>query len=314
MILRSIAKMLLHEHRYKPICGRVLCLGPQQVPMHRGEVDALFAPSAEEAREALARWRVAGSLVEAVSDEYLFRKFAIDSLDSLDVVPGFGGTIIHDLNTPIAADLYEQFDFILDGGTFDHLVNVGIAFESVIRMLRPGGRVFHYNAASGYLGAAYVTFGPDLFYDYYVVNKFEDCKVYVTRETSPHPNAPWDVFYLPDGRTKHLNSGLHQMVVCIAEKAADSRSNAIPVEYSYRSQELRQEYAIQRSRMLKSKRPVLSGDRPRIANLRATMARMSIEARYVVKRYRAGKFDWAKFRRNLARHQAGASYAYVGRI
>lgn len=314
MILRSIAKMLLQEHRHRKITGRVLCLGPQLVPMPKGEVDALFASTPAEAAEAMAAWRQDGADPTPVADEYFFHKFPIKKLDSLDVVEGYGGTIIHDLNTPIPRKLHGKFDFIVDGGTFDHLVNVGIAFESVIQMLKPGGRVLHYNAASGYLGAAYVTFGPDLFYDYYVVNRFADCRVYVVRETAPDPNAPWDVFYLPDGRTKQLNSGKHQMVVCLAEKADDSISDAIPVEYSYRSPELRERYAEARARTIKSKRPLLKCARPRLAVTRERMIRAKLEAAYVHKRYKAGKFDWGKLKRNIQRHQGGTSYVYLGRL
>src|SRR5207247_11311834 len=116
MIVRMIARALLQEHEHRPITGRLLCLGPQLVPMNRGEVDALLAPGPEEAKSALEAWRGDGADPTPVSDEYFFGKFPIDRLDSLDVVAGFGGTIIHDLNLPIPEELYEQFDFIVDGG------------------------------------------------------------------------------------------------------------------------------------------------------------------------------------------------------
>src|SRR5438445_5776379 len=131
MILRTIARALIQEHRYRPIVGRVLCLGPQLVPMHRGEVDELFAETPAEAREARAAWRRDGADPAHVSDEYFFHKFPIDRLDSLDVVEGFGGTVIHNLNDPLPEHLRGQFDFIVDGGTFDHLLQLGTAFGSV---------------------------------------------------------------------------------------------------------------------------------------------------------------------------------------
>lgn len=305
MILRSIAKMLIQEHEHRPITGRVLALGPQLVPMSRTEVDSLFEGSATAALDPDDGTHV--------SDEYFFQKLAIDRLDSLDVVEGFGGSIIHDLNEPVPPALEEQFDFILDGGTFDHLVNPGIAFQSVIRMLKPGGRVFHYNAASGYLGAAYVTFGPDLFFDYYVVNGFADCKVYVARETAPLPNAPWDLFYIPNGRTKDLNSGRHQMVIAIAEKGPASVADRIPIEYSYRSKELRERFAAVQAELSKSPRPVLSGTKPVAARAGETMQAWRMELAHVRKRRRAGTFNLRTHRQQRKKPKY-LSYTYVGRI
>lgn len=314
MILPTIAKILIQEHRYRPITGRLLCLGPQLVPLHRGEVDALFAEGPEAAVEATKRWRQDGADPTHVSDEHFFRRFPIDRLDSLDVVEGFGGTIIHDFNTPIPESLHEQFDFILDGGTFDHLIQLGTAFRNVIRMLKPGGRVLHYNAASGYLGVAYVVFGPDLFYDYYVVNRFADCKVYIARGTGPRTRDPFELFYLPDARTKWLNSPMHQMVVCLAEKAEDSTFETIPVEYAYRSRELREEFARLRKRTLESARPLLRGKRNLWRAAREKIRRTRIEWVYAVDRYRGGKFQLRKFLRKRAQKLAGTGYVYLGQL
>ena len=314
MILPTIAKMLLQEHAHRPIRGRVLCLGPQQVALHRGEVDALFAKTPAAAAAAMDAWRRDGADTSVVSDAYFFSKFPKVTLDSLDVVGGFGGTVIHDLNVPVGKKLEERFDFILDGGTFDHLVQLGTAFQNVIRMLKPGGRVFHYNAASGYIGAAYVSFGPDLFYDYYVVNKFADCRVHILRGTGPGTHDPFDVFYLPDARTKQLNSARNQMVACLAEKGEASTWTEVPVEYTYRPPHLREAFAAQRGLMLKSKRPLLNGHTPMWPGLRERARRYRCEFAYARDRYRAGKFNWAKFQSARSRHQAGTGYIYLGQI
>ncbi|MDO8794117.1 MAG: class I SAM-dependent methyltransferase [Vicinamibacterales bacterium] len=314
MILPTIVKMLLQEHAHRPIRGRVLCLGPQQVALHKGEVDAMFAATPQEAAEAMEAWRRDGADTSVVTDAYFFSKFPKVRLDSLDVVEGFGGTVIHDLNKPIHHSLEGRYDFILDGGTFDHLVQLGTAFQNVIRLLKPGGRVLHYNAASGYIGAAYVSFGPDLFYDFYVVNKFADCRIHILRGTGPGTHAPFEVFYLPDARTKRLNSARNQMVACLAEKAEDSTFDAVPVEYTYRPPVMREEYSAIRAKMLRSKRPMLQGNRPLWPTVRETLRRTRAELAWARDRYRAGKFTWDKFRANRARHKAGTGYIYIGQL
>ena len=61
LILPTIARMFVQEHRYRLITGRVLCLGPQQVALHRDDVNVLFAKNPEKARQAAARWRANGA-------------------------------------------------------------------------------------------------------------------------------------------------------------------------------------------------------------------------------------------------------------
>ena len=314
MILPVIAKMMVQEHRYRPITGRVLCLGPQLVALTEAEADDLFARTPKAKAKAAAKSRKRGPKSSFISDARFFEYFKGVQLDSMDVVPGFGGTIIHDLNSPIAPELEGQFDFILDGGTFDHLMQLGTAFTNVIKMLKPGGRVLSFNAASGYVGATYVSFGPDLFYDFFVMNRFLDCRIHLLRGTGPGTHDPLDVFYIPDARTKALNSARHQMVACLAEKAEDSTSDIVPIEYTYRPPDLREKFAEARARVLRSKRPMLTCARPTLAVARETVKRTRIEAAYALERYKAGKFSWDKFQSNRRRHTAGTGYVYLGQL
>jgi hypothetical protein len=282
--------------------------------MSKSQVDSLFdgfgfagvssasAPSGEEDQD--------------VSDEYFFRKFPIDRLDSLDVVEGFGGTIIQDLNEPIPDSLLGEFDFILDGGTFDHLVNVGIAFQSVIKMLKPGGRIFHYNAASGYMGRAYVSFGPDLFYDYYAVNGFSDCKIYIARSTatSKQPTTPWELFHLRDVHTRDLNQPGRQMVIAIAEKGSDSVWHRVPIEQAWRTPQLREEFAEYERDIAKSPRPIISAEPNRTGSMREAFRAWRYEWAHIQKRRRKGKFSFRRHRKQRSVTRPYITYTYLGQL
>lgn len=315
MILRSIAEMLIQEHEHRPIQGRLLALGPEEVAITQDEIDALFTAS-DRRRGIIPTTPRRAPGVECATDEYFFGKFPIESLDSLDVVEGRGATVVHDLNYPIPDCLANRFDFILDGGTFDHLLNVGIALENVVRMLKPGGRVFQYNAASNYMGKCYTEFGPDLFNDYYALNGFVDCKVYVARETENEANAPWDVFYLNKIRTRDLNCGKRQMVVVIAEKGEQTLGHVLPVEAAYRTTEMTQAIAEAKLAFAKSKRPRLRGDLGLMSSSVAEHLRLvGWEAKTIVHRIRTGKFSYASYRAKRAKNRwVNKPYSYVGRI
>jgi hypothetical protein len=184
-------------------------------------------------------------------------------------------------------------------------------------MLKPGGRVFHYNATSGYMGRAYVSFGPDLFYDYYVINGFTDCKVYVARATatSKRPRAPWELFYLRDVHTRELNSAERQMVIAIAEKGPESVWHRVPIERAWRTRELHDEFAAYEQKIAESPRPVIAADTTLTRKTRETFHAWGNEWAHIQKRRRKGKFSIAKHRRlRSAARPPYLTYTYLGRL
>lgn len=195
MIVKALANLIEKEHSYRPITGRVLTLGKQIV-------------------------RVAG----------FWSRFDIE-LVSIDIKDA---DIIHNLNYPVSKFLYEKFDFIIDGGTFDHLFDLRQAFENIVRMLKPDGRVLHQNAASNYTGATYLSFSPEIFYDYYTINWFADCKVWLA-ELDRIQGDEWDLYEFEAVKDiTHFISPRLQMVVVIAEKGEYSTWDKMPIQYQYR--------------------------------------------------------------------------------
>ena len=187
MIVPTLARLIVREHLHKPLGSRVLCLGRQVPFMNYKQVIELlnqegFTPTPESAEKAKAspdRDTREGRGTNFISDTGFYGMLGVEDLSVMDVSTYEGADTIHNLNLPVPESLYGQFDFIIDGGTFDHLFDIRVAFENVVKMLRPGGRVLQWNAASNFTGDGYLCFGPNLCYDYYTVNQFADCKVYV---------------------------------------------------------------------------------------------------------------------------------------
>jgi len=112
-----------------------------------------------------------------------------------------------------------------------------------VKMLKPGGRIFQWNAASNFTGAAYISFGPDLFYDFYVLNKFADCKVYIAEINDLGQQELWD-FYEFHGADKysHLLSKRLQLTIVLAEKGTQSTYDKLLIQANYRDKDLWQAY------------------------------------------------------------------------
>lgn len=268
MIVPTLARLIVREHLYKPIEGKVLALGRQTIAMSYEQVIELLQQEGymppkhvlEEIEITYDQTTRVGKGTNYITDEMFFGLLGVKELLVLDVSEYEGCDIVHDLNKPIPESLYGQFDFIIDGGTFDHLFDVRTAFENVAKLLRDGGRIFQWNAASNFTGAAYISFGPDLFYDYYVLNQFVDCKVYVAEVDSIGQRAQWD-FYEFEGHDKysHLRSERIQMVVVLAEKGPSSTWDRMPIQAQYRDAHLWVPYRTGKRMMQESERKPLIG-------------------------------------------------------
>lgn len=273
MIVTPLARLIIREHLYKPIQGSVLTLGRQTVGMTYEEVLELAREEGyivpDHTQRAIAPTRDQktrhGKGTSFISDDVFFRLLGSKEMLAMDVSNYEAADILHDVNQPVPESLHGKFDFIIDGGTFDHMFDVRTAFVNVVKMLATGGRVFHWDAASNYTGGAYLSFGPDLFYDYYALNQFSDCKVYVVEVDRSLSEPLWD-FYEFEGHSWYTRfmSKRTQIVVVLAEKGPFSTWDKIPVQGRYRDAQLWDLYRAGYQLIQKSDRKALVG-RERLA-------------------------------------------------
>ena len=129
-------------------------------------------------------------------------------------------------------------------------------------MLKVGGRVFQWNAASNFTGAAYISFGPDLFYDYYILNQFADCKIYIAELDSFAQLELWDLYEFEGAdEYDHFKTNRIQVTVVLSEKGSSSTWDKIPVQAQYRDAHLWQAYRKGQKLLLSSGRILLTGSR-----------------------------------------------------
>lgn len=265
MITVPQARMLAQEHVHRPITGKFICLGRQWIRMTHEEAVAVLREEGvripdvtiEATRGMIDNHSRYAIGHQYITDQAFFMLFGLDRVYSLDVSEYEQCDIVHNLNDRIPSSLAGQYDFIYDGGTFDHLVDLKNCFWNVIEMLKPGGRVFQLNAASNFTGAAYLSFGPDLFHDYYSLNKFADCKVYIADTNDLGQVYDWDMYYFEQPTSyRHFMTPSLQMVIVMAEKAIDSTSDQLPVQAQYRDPDVAARYVEGHSRIQQSSRPI----------------------------------------------------------
>ncbi len=179
---------------------------------------------------------------EVITDQEFFLRLGFDKVYALDFFDDHKENgIVADLNREDAAAGYDgAFDFVLDGGTIEHIFHVPNVLKTIHRLLKVGGRVMHFAPASNMVNHGFYSFSPALFLDYYRANGYALRSVQLQRIQPGSLCHTWVIDLYPDeqglgelvSRTGSLDDFAYNVLV-VAEKTADSRSDQIPAQGIY---------------------------------------------------------------------------------
>ena len=228
-----IADLFFFENNYQPIIGDVGFIGRQTTYLTEKAFNLLVERYAvakpqnfhlsfdSETGAAKAEF----AHLNLISDRSFINLFGGRYL-AIDISPYEGADVIADMSSPIHDDLFSRFDFIFDGSCLDNIFNPAEAIMNISKMLRPGGRVMLCNHAT-HFNAPYTCFSPGWFFDYFVANKYDDCKIYVLLFKTNHELhfGPYNTFVYNwqchhVGMIPPLPEGFHALLTVIAEKWA----------------------------------------------------------------------------------------------
>lgn len=97
------------------------------------------------------------------SDEFIRTLGATDYV-SVDRSDFEGANFLHDLNEPFPEKMRGQFDFVLDGGTLEHVFNYPAALKHSMELVRVGGHFLTLPPANGHMGHGFYQCSPELFF------------------------------------------------------------------------------------------------------------------------------------------------------
>lgn len=79
----------------------------------------------------------------------------------------------HDLNLPVAQSLWGIGSLVYDGGTSEHVANIGQSLTNIVRILEVGGTLIQAVPVNCY-GPSYYGLDPLLLRDFYAINGFKE--------------------------------------------------------------------------------------------------------------------------------------------
>jgi len=241
-ITKQVVKALLAENNFKKISGDWLSFGRQtiNISIHDlidicGNADINGLPFDSSTRHGKG---------SRVSDSAFLEKIFDIQYQTADKSSYEGANIVIDLLQPVDSTLENRYDFIYTGGCLDNVFSPADLIKNSSKMLKVGGRVMHFECASGLLGAfTYLT--AEWFMSYYAANNFADCKVYVLAQTKPGRNRfdyDTDIFNYSHEYTRsedfdyfksaQATCGIYY-ILTLAEKGLNSTSDKFPDQLQY---------------------------------------------------------------------------------
>lgn len=94
--------------------------------------------------------------------ESFLQDLGFESIDSIDNSSYENATIIHNMNNPITND-FRKYDFILDGGTIEHIFNTPQVCENIINLLNIDGIYLSITPNNNQSGHGIYQFSPEFY-------------------------------------------------------------------------------------------------------------------------------------------------------
>jgi hypothetical protein len=234
------ADLIVREHKFRPLPPTVHLLGRQTVQVPFEHLLGLFRqngvdPLPVDIQIDRATHVAVMSGQEFITDTTFFGMLGVKEVRAIDHSDFEGADIILDLNLPIPEELAGQVRFLYGGSVLDNVFDPATYVKNVGRLLAPGGRLIDQNLGSFHLHP-YSVVSPAWYFDYFTLNRFDDCKIYLIH-AGPVTHVygltvdPGDPFICDFG---NVGNGWPLGVVLIAEKGAASTWQRVPSQDQYR--------------------------------------------------------------------------------
>ena len=236
-------RLIIREHKKEPFKGKVLTLGRMAVLANYEEVVNLFSEEGVKPQPLddnintltnIPSFKKMGDKYSNfTSDIVFFKLLGVESIEIMDVSDYENADITHDLNLRVPKILEGAFDSIFDFGTSEHIFNTKQILDNYNLMLKTGGRILHGLPSTNRVGHGFFMFSPELFYDYYMANKFIDTRAYLVESNRGDPSfVNWKLYEYGYDTYKSIASSFKSPnalgTFFVAQKTGESTFGVVP--------------------------------------------------------------------------------------
>lgn len=163
-----------------------------------------------------------------------FKMLGFGKVNALDFSDYEGADILFDLNSDgVSKELTEKWDFVINGGTLEHIFNISNAIKNISELAKPGGIIFHISPLAGWVDHGFYSISPTFYMDYYQENNW-NIKCINMEFLNKSGNSLYSQDYRLFDSSLEINEYInhidnknysHVLLQCIVEKTAGLTKN-----------------------------------------------------------------------------------------
>lgn len=226
VVLEAI--ILSHKHLPRENRHSVISLARQQIHIHPQIMHYLF-----QKHDINAPLHAYGEYFEV-----LFKNMGYAVTDSIDNSAYENATIIHNMNLPLRVQ-ENRYNYVLDGGTIEHIFNCPQVCENIINMMEVGGIYCSVTVNNNFSGHGIYQFSPEFFLSAFTPKYgMEVLELYLAEVNADREQ--WINVKSFNGwrNNTQINTQNSVYIIAIIRKISDERESLLlnpPNQYSYES-------------------------------------------------------------------------------
>lgn len=155
----SAINFLFHSRKKGVTFGKTLMLGRQSYQLDKSYLEKCFRQNGEDDSKVASLLKEDKEYVEP-----FLRFLGAETVHSMDASDYEKATLVHDLNQPVPESLHQQYDVVIDAGTFEHIFNFPQVISNAMKMVKPGGHLISITPSNNFFGHGFYQFSPELFF------------------------------------------------------------------------------------------------------------------------------------------------------
>jgi hypothetical protein len=267
------AALLIREHSFRPLPNTVYLIGRQTVRLTYDEVLGLcrecgVKPAQVDVEFDTLTRNAQSSGQPYMTDTTFFRMLGVKNVYAIDRSTYEGADIVLNLNDRIPHDRLQTAEFVFGGSVCDNVFDPAQYLKNVASLLKPGGRLVDQNIITNHYHP-FAMLSPSWYFDYFVINGFADCKVYIIECSSP-----LNFYALEVAETDNIIENFRSCdianavgIFLIAERGPISTIEINPTQDQYRSAEEWMRYRANLHVMKSSERRYFILSQPSVVDL-----------------------------------------------